>query len=448
MSFKQGLIRARSHLIFLLGLVSAFAMVLWLESVDVQGVQGRKGPVSSDAVQAVVQASKDRLGMTTPRELTARERQWAKIAWKYFENNTVAKTGLVNSVDGYQSSTLWDTSSYLMATIAAERLGIIQRAEFDQRIAAALKSLTEIPLFDNQLPNKVYHTESLAMVDYKNRTQEQGIGWSAIDIGRVLVPFNTLVWNYPQHTAAVDKVLQRWVMAEMIKDGTLYGADLTAEGEIDYLQEGRLGYEEYAAKSFNLMGVDVSVALDYLNYVNFVDIYGTQVATDSRDPEVFQAHNYVVSEPYILDGIEYGWDRISRELAWRVYQAQEKRYQETGVLTAVSEDSIDQAPYFVYNTVFTDGKTWNAITEDGSDASAYKTLSTKAAFGWHVLYETDYTEKLMARVKQANDPERGWYAGIYEADDKPNKALTANTNGIILEALAFRQTGRLLKVGK
>lgn len=448
MSFKQGLVKARSHLIFLFGLISAFAMVLWLESIEVEGVQGRKGHASSDAVQAMVAVSADRLGVTKPRQLTTKEQQWARVAWKYFENNTVAQTGLVNSVDGYQSSTLWDTSSYLMATIAAERLGIIRQAEFDQRVAAVLKSLREIPLFDGQLPNKVYHTRSLAMVDYKNQVQEKGIGWSAIDIGRILVPFNILVWNYVQHTPAVDQVLQRWEMAEMIKDGTLYGAALTTTGEIDYLQEGRLGYEEYAAKSFNLMGVDVSVALDYLNYVNFVDIYGTQVATDSRDPEIFQAHNYVVSEPYILDGIEYGWDRVSRELAWRVYQAQEKRYQETGVLTAVSEDSIDQAPYFVYNTVFTDGKTWNAITEDGSDASAYKTLSTKAVFGWHMLYETAYTQKLMERIAKAYNPEKGWYAGIYEADDTPNKSLSANTNGIVLETLAFRQSGQLLKIGK
>ena len=448
MSFKQGLVRARSHLIFLCGLISAFAMVLWLESVDTQGSKGRKGHVGSDVVQAMVTNSADRLSMTKPRALSKQEQEWAKVAWKYFENNTIAKTGLVNSVDGYQSSTLWDTSSYLMATIAAERLGIISLTEFDQRITAVLRSLAKIPLFDDQLPNKVYHTETLAMVDYKNRAQEKGIGWSAIDIGRVLVPFNILVWNYAYHTPAVERVLERWQLTEMLKDGTMYGADLTAEGKIDYLQEGRLGYEEYAAKSFNLMGVDVSVALDYLNYVNFVDIYGTEVATDSRDPEIYQAHNYVVSEPYILDGIEYGWDRISRELAWRVYQAQERRYEETGILTAVSEDSIDQAPYFVYNTVFTDGKAWNAITEDGSDASAYKTLSTKAAFGWHMLYETDYTKKLMERVARAYDAERGWYAGIYEADDTPNKALTANTNGIVLETLAFKQSGQLLKIGK
>ena len=65
-----------------------------------------------------------------------------------------------------------------------------------------------------------------------------------------------------------------------------------------------------------------------------------------------------------------------------------------------------------------------------------------------MLYETDYTKKLMERVARAYDAERGWYAGIYEADDTPNKALTANTNGIVLETLAFKQSGQLLKIGK
>ncbi len=450
MSVKQGLVRARSHLIFLFGLISAFTLVLALERVDVtpSGVLSQKADAGQRVSLLKVAASADRAEVTTPRPLTAQELQWARIAWKYFENNTNKITGLVNSVEGYQSSTLWDTSSYLMAVIAAQRLGIIQQDEFDQRVAAVLRSLAAIALFDNQLPNKVYHTESLAMVDYKNKTRANGIGWSAIDIGRVLVPFNILVWHYNQHTAAVEQVLKRWQLTNMIRAGTLYGTHLNADGGTNYVQEGRLGYEEYAAKSFSLMGTDVSVALDYLDYVNFIDIYGIEVVTDSRDPERFQAHNYVVSEPYILDGIEYGWDRISRELAWRVYQAQEKRYEATGILTAVSEDNIDQAPYFVYNTVFTDGKVWNAITEDGQDAAAYKTLSTKAVFGWHMLYETAYTQKMMARIAQAHDPELGWYAGVYEADDLPNKALTANTNGIVLETLAFRQFGQLLKIGR
>lgn len=439
MTFKQGLVRARSHLIFLTGLISAFGLVAWLEDMKLG---------SGAALPESVIVPSEVIPIASPRALTAQELIWAKIAWKYFENNTIAETGMVNSVDQYQASTLWDTSSYLMAAIAAQRLGIIQQAEFDQRVSKLLSSLAALPLFEGKLPNKSYNTTSLKMVDYNNNQTEKGIGWSAIDIGRVLVPFNILTWHYPQHTAAVNAVLEKWNTKPLIVDGVLQGATVTDNGKTVHVQEGRLGYEEYAAKSFTLMGLDVSNALRYTDFLHFVDIYGTSIATDSRDPLQFQAHNYVVSEPYILDGLEFGWDHLSKELAWRVYQAQVARFKETGILTAVSEDNIDQAPYFVYNTVYTDGKPWSTITEKGEDASRFKSLSTKAAFGWHVLYETDYTKKLMEKMATLADPAKGWYSGLYEVTGKPNKAITANTNGIILEALAYKQTGQLMKLGK
>lgn len=437
MSFKQGLVRARSHLIFLTGLVTAFGLVGWLESITLG---------NAATPEAIITASKE-VKIAPSRPLTAQELAWAKIAWKYFQNNTIADTGLVNSVDNYNASTLWDTSSYLMAVIAAQRLGLIDSIEFDARISKTLTTLAKLPLFEGKLPNKSYNTISLQMVDYTNQPSEKGIGWSAIDIGRILVPFNVLAWYYPQHTAAVKQLIASWHTQDLLVDGVLYGAVVTDQGETQYLQEGRLGYEEYASKSFNLMGLDVSNSLRYTDFLKFVDIEGIQIATDSRDPQQYGAHNYVVSEPYILDGLEFGWDHISQELAWRVYKAQEKRAATTGVLIAVSEDNIDQAPYFVYNTVFTSGKAWNAITEKGTDASQFKTLSTKAAFGWHMLYETDYTQRLMQKISNLADPQRGWYSGLYELSGQPNKALTANTNGIILEALAYKQTGKLMKLG-
>ena len=179
--------------------------------------------------------------------------------------------------------------------------------------------------------------------------------------------------------------------------------------------------------------------------MKLVSIYGIDVATDARDPKVYDAHNYVVTEPYVLDGIEFGWDAVSAELAWRIHEVQRLRYESTGKLTAVSEDNIDREPHFVYNTIFTGGKAWNTITEDGNDASEFATLSTKAAFGLHMLYETEYTHKLISRLHSLNNPERGWYSGIYEASGETNSIITANTNGIILETLAFKQFGPLLK---
>ncbi|PWQ98368.1 DUF3131 domain-containing protein [Leucothrix arctica] len=434
MSLKTNIIRARGHIVFILALLTAFGIVITMENMNFDNRVASRSAVKNEV----------EIEIPKQRAITAEEREWANIAWKYFENNTIEETGMVNSANQYNASTLWDTSSYLMGLISAYRLDIIPKEEFSQRTRKLLTSLAELPLYDGKLPNKSYNTISLAMVDYTNKPTPKGIGWSAIDIGRLMVPINILVWQYPEFHQEVQSVVDKWDLAAMVDKGSLFGA-LREKNKTTMLQEGRLGYEEYAAKSMQLMGYDVNEALDYQSWLKYINIYGIDIATDSRRPEEFTAHNYVVSEPYILDGLEFGWDQISKQFANRVYAVQEARYKDTGILTAVSEDNIDQAPYFVYNTVFTDGKEWNTITEDGKDASEFKSLSTKAAFGWHALYETDYTKKLMAVASTLHDVDKGWYSGRYEKSGKPNKALTANTNGIILESIAYKALGPLIK---
>ena len=46
-------------------------------------------------------------------------------------------------------------------------------------------------------------------------------------------------------------------------------------------------------------------------------------------------------------------------------------------------------------------------------------------------------------VRSAYDPDKGFYSGIYESGIGYNKAITANTNGIILEALLYKSYGAL-----
>jgi hypothetical protein len=436
---KDNIVKARSHIVFLLGLICAFSLAWSLESIE-------PPQAALSRIKSKIVPSRNVPELAAPRALESWELQAAETAWQYFENNYRPETGLVNSVDGYPASTLWDTASYMMALIAAQRLNLVPRDVFHVRMSKLLESLAAMDLYDDQLPNKSYNTVSLDMVDYTNKITDRGIGWSAIDVGRVLVPFNVIAWNYPEHTAAATRVLQKWQFDALVSKGEMIGAQVDAQGQTEYVQEGRLGYEEYASKSISLLGKDLDVAFSYENNLRFVDVYGIKVATDAREPEIFNAHNYVVSEPYILDGIEYGWDTRSSELAWRVFSAQKARYRETGVLTAVSEDNIDQAPYFVYNTVYTSGKIWNTITEDGEDASEFRSLSTKAAIGWHMLYRDEYTQQLIDAIGDNFDPEKGWYSGIYEETGEPNKAITANTNGIILEAIAFARFGKLVSI--
>jgi hypothetical protein len=52
----------------------------------------------------------------------------------------------------------------------------------------------------------------------------------------------------------------------------------------------------------------------------------------------------------------------------------------------------------------------------------------------------------MKKIEKLYDPQKGWYAGLYEKTGEPNKAIACNTNAIILEALYFKRYGRLVKI--
>jgi hypothetical protein len=442
----SNLVKARSSIVWLLAIACAFGAVWWIEKETGKELIARQAaaPGAGQGAAALV-ASPDLPADAPQRALTPQEMQWARTAWTYFENNLDAGSGLVHSVDGYPSATLWDSASYLLALLAARDLGIIEKRTFDIRMSKALVSLERLPLHAGKLPNKSYDTASLAMTDYANKPAPDGIGWSAIDLGRLLVPLNVIAWHHPLHTEGARRVIARWDTAPLARDGQLFGMQVAAGAQPRAVQEGRLGYEQYAARGFALMGLDVDAAADWRRHLQPVAVEGVQVCADDRDPKLLGGQNFVVSEPYVLDGLEFGWTRAARECAWRVYKAQEARFRKTGVLTAVSEDHVDQPPYFVYNSVWSAGKPWATVTEKGEDATALRSLSVKAAFGWHALLRTEYTAQLVAKAAALNDPAKGWYAGLYEEGAKPNKALTANTNAVVLESLAYIQRGRFLQ---
>lgn len=369
-----------------------------------------------------------------------------QTAWKYFENNYNEATGLVNAVDNYPSSTLWDTGNYMMALIAAKHLHMIDEETYNKRMHTLLDTLSRIELYKGLLPNKAYNAQTLQMVNYENKVSKKGIGWSAIDIGRILIPLAYLQFNEIEFSTQVHAVLSRWNLKEMTKEGALFGAVVT-KGKEALLQEGRLGYEQYTSKMFATLGVDVTNALRYDKYLEFVTLEGVEIPYDRRDKAHSNANNYVLMEPYMLDGLEFGWDYFSKEFSYRLYKAQEARYENTGILTAITEDHIDQAPYFIYNTLFVNKKEWSAIDETGKVHNDLKQLSTKAAFSMHALYHTDYTQKLMDKIAPLSS-KRGWYTGIYEKDGRINKSLTCNTNAIILESLMYKEIGPLFKIIK
>ncbi|MEM8828090.1 MAG: DUF3131 domain-containing protein [Cyanobacteria bacterium P01_G01_bin.19] len=380
--------------------------------------------------------------------LTPEEETYARTAWQYFLNNYQESTGFTNAAGGYPSGTLWDMGNYLMALNAARWMGLTDQADFDVRLNKFLASLSGLRLFEDSLPNKVYNTATGEMVDYGNNPVERGIGWSALDIGRILAAFHVLRTCHPQYSEWLQSIVDRWAVERSIQDGYMFGAAVLEDGQTLPVQEGRLGYEEYAARGYELWGYAVPKALSYEPY-KMVEIYGVQVPVDTRRFQETNANNYVVSESYILDGIEFGFLGKQQEFAERVFEVQRRRYLATGQLTAVTEDNIDGAPYFLYNTVYSNGNAWATITEKNELYPEKRSISTKAALGWRYIFpDSEYAQQLFQVATGLMSPDGGgFYAGLYEETSEPNKALTGNTNGLIMEILYYKARGNQPLIG-
>lgn len=377
------------------------------------------------------------------RGLTPQDRQDAAVAWRYFEANFRPETGFVDAIDGHPNATMWDQGSHLLALMAAEGLGLVPREVFVARCEALMAGLERLPLFEGRLPNKAYDTRSLAMVDYANTPVPDGIGWSALDVARMLMALRVFEIKEPSYGPRIRALLAQWDLAAMTAEGRLWGA--TREGgETRYLQEGRIGYEQYGARAAALWGLDVLDASTARPILTWEAVSGVEVGVDKRRARSFGAITPVVSEPYLLQAFEVDLNNESRILASRVYAAQEARHRQTGIATMVSEDHIDQAPHFLYGSVYGNGADWAVVAEDGSLHDALRTVSLKATIGWDVLYGTRYTQELRAELSDLASP-TGWMAGRYEADGSANGALTLNTNAVVLEALHYKLKGPLLR---
>ncbi len=374
--------------------------------------------------------------------LTADEQAYAKTAWQYFVNNYQEKTGFVNSTAGYPSGTLWDMANYLMALNSVRWLNIIDQGEFDSRINKFLTSLNGLKLFEDSLPNKVYNAATGEMTDYGNNPKPRGIGWSALDVGRMLSAFYIIRTCHPKYADWLNGIVAKWKLDRSIKDGELTGAVVLPDDKTLLVQEGRLGYEQYSARGYELWGFHPDKAIN-VEPLKFVEVEKLKIPVDTRNYQTSGANNYVVSESYVLDGIEFGLQGYLQDYAASVFDAQRRHFESTGELTAVSEDNIDQAPYFLYNTLFANEVTWAVITDENKPYPKLRSLSTKAAFGWRYLYpENPYAQKIFEVAKTMRSPDNGgFYAGLYQETKQPNKILTANTNGLILEILYFKARG-------
>ena len=422
------------NVFFLLGLCSSAALAIYFDRIS--------GPPGGEQIWSFEERSQK--SVAAPRDVTAEDIEHARTAWSYFESNYQQETGWVDSVSGFPAGTFWDQGSYLLGLVSAHGLGVISQAELDHRALAFLSSLENLTLFEGKLPNKVYNTQSLAMVDYDNQPQIHGIGWSALDVARMLSALRVLELHHPQHGKKIRGVLHKWKLTSMAENGRLIGASHEG-GETSLLQEGRIGYEQYGARSAAMWGLDVLLAATAAPIMNWHDLDGIQVPKDKRVASIYNAPTVVASEPFFLQALEMGLTEEGALLSDRIYAAQKARFESTGHMTMVSESNIDQAPHFLYSGVFGNGKDWAVVTEQGESYEGLRTVSLKAAFAWHSIYDDSYSKQVLTALLPYAS-QNGWPSGLYESDGRLNEIYTANTNAIVLQSLYFKAFGPMMNL--
>ncbi|MBE9029802.1 DUF3131 domain-containing protein [filamentous cyanobacterium LEGE 11480] len=372
--------------------------------------------------------------------LSVADRAAAKIAWKYFERNWDQRTGLVHSVDRLPWTTVWDQGSALLGIHAARQLGLMTADRFQQRITTTLGTLETLPLPPSGLPHKAYDTQTVRMLDLDMRPDPTGSsGYSALDVARLLGALHILRTHYPMLKPQIERIVARWNLEQLVQDGQLYGLSRDRRGRLQRVQEGRSGYEQYAAYMLQLWDLDAAKALRN-PAVDWIEIEGDMLEVDQRNLTNSGASNYLTSDPYLLLAMEVGLPQSLQPQVDTLLGVQEKRFQRTQILTAVNEDSLDRFPYFLYYNVYANDQIWQPITAQGKAYPHLRFLSTKAAFAWHALKpQHPYTQRLRQAVQPLGDAHRGYYSGRYEnARYGNNVAVNVNTNAIILESLLYR----------
>lgn len=365
----------------------------------------------------------------------------ARTAYAYVQANYNESTGWINSVGGYGYATVWDIGSGLMALYCADQLDLLDGDVYDRRMRRALQTLIEARLFDDAAYNKTYSTSTGRIAGrpgQEETTAETGYGWSVLDMGRLLMALRVIDQNQPQYRDLMQQIVGRLKFDRMIIDGYLRGEDLDSRGRRRRYQEGRIGYEQYAALAFAAWGYPAANALNVRQNARPVTVLGIPLLGDTRPDD------HLTSDPFLMMGLEQGWTPEIRQLAWRVLAAQEARWRQTGTITIVNEDALSGPPYFLYYSVFSDGREFVVEPPAGApDGPTPRTVSTKGAFGWHALLPSEYTWNAVQRVEGARQ-DGGWGAGVFEESGRVSGAPNINTVAMVLEAALYARTGRPL----
>jgi hypothetical protein len=433
MSLKQGIYSARSYITILAGFLLGFAVVLWVE---------HQMPKRTETTDSIV-LSKTFPALPASRELTFDEAVWARIAWQYFVNNT-QPNGLVNAESEGAWLSLWSTGSYLLAAIAARQLNIIPVSEFDDRITSAIEALNRLPLTTSGLPAPYYHSDTLQPI-----AANADKNASAIDMGRFLMPLQILLWRYPQHAIAVNQLLMKWQLASLLQSSTPQSASLPVNRWVLATDDPRssYGYRLYAGSMLRMINPAAGLAVTQPpDGLKMIEIDGIAVPDEGlRTPWGKQPS--LVSMPYLLTGLEQGFDARSGEITWRLMRILQNRSGMPSDAEKISTDYAEPSPDFAAALPGSEPLPLQPQGDRNPESLPGPALtSTRSAFAWYALFRNAWSKALLQQMHVMIEPGKGWKAG-FTLDGTVNSGIDADTNAMVLESLSYIAHGQLLCLG-
>ncbi|MEW9922132.1 DUF3131 domain-containing protein [Marimonas sp. MJW-29] len=356
----------------------------------------------------------------------------ARIAWNYFEDNTLRETGLCpatmnfSPVNGrvHQTVTMWDVGSHINGLIAARQLGLVSSAGFEQSIGKILRQVRGRRSQGRLLP------QGWLRVD---RHKWGNKNFDGSDAGRLLAAFVNLSRSFGMKDQ-INALVESWDLEKIVVRGEVHSV---TDGELRSAYRSHSAH--YAARAFRSWGIEVASPYEVFEGRS---AYDDQMALLERVSWI----GPIGAEPLLLEALELGMSKESAYLAEVLFAAQLEDHEETGRLIAVSEGPIDRAPWFTYQGLQMDAvrRTWALDTVGYEPQYANRAfwhenlvISSKAAYLWAAYKPHAYSEKLLRYVRAKARTTRGFASSIFSQSGRVTSTYTdLNTNAVILQAIA------------
>ncbi len=365
------------------------------------------------------------------------DRADAGLAWTFFERTVDPVTGLCpgsadlydGEVSVYPFTTMWDIGTQIMATISAQRLDVIGKPEFEAAMDRLLANIPTQTLAGMRLPPATVSTTG---------KEDNEAAFDASDLGRLLVAFRMLQ-NHSGNRFNVEALVNGWDIAGILDNGRLHSI---RNGRLVPLEDSN--YAHYAGRGFDLWGFDAKepyrVRTDYTGFDAEFAIL-----------EIAGRNGLISTEPHGLEGVEMGLSDPARTIADTLYALQLAEHEKSGDFVAVSEGTLNRAPWFTYQGYQIGAENpWQVKTVE--DLPRYRTAgfrraaamtSSKAAFLWAALRPQAYSRDLLRYVRtKTRIEDLGFAPGVFLATKTAMANYSdVNTNGVILQALAYMDAG-------